>query len=165
MTYWKFGGGYSYRTPGSKKTRWAKTLSGVPDSAKGSASSKPSKKTRKSGRSTTKVVKRRKTTQKKGGRRGSRLLGSLGIKGALIGGLTYFAVSSILPPVGGVYAPAITKVATGLTAKAVGVPGAIMAGAGLIEGAAIAIGQFLSGGFSLPFLGRGNGGNGSGYDY
>ena len=165
MTYWKFGGGYSYRTPGSKKTKWAKTLSGVPASAKGRASSKPSKKTKRSGRSTTKVAKRRRTTRKKSSRRrGSRILGSLGIKGALIGGLTYFAVSSIMPPIGGAYSPAITKVATGLTAKAVGVPGAVMAGAGLIEAAAIAIGQFLGGGFRLPF-GTGNGANGSGFDY
>ena len=164
MTYWKFGGGYSYRTPGSKKTRWAKTLSQVPASAKGSASSKPSKRARKSGRRTTKVARRRTTKKKSGGRRGSRILGSLGIKGALIGGLTYFAVSSIMPQIGGPYAPALTKVATGLTAKAVGVPGAVMSGAGLIEGVAIAIGQFLGGGFRLPF-GTGNGANGSGFDY
>lgn len=97
--------------------------------------------------------------------RGSRIMGSLGLKGALMGGLTYFAVSSIMPQVGGVYAPAITKVATGAVAKSVGVPGSLLMGAGLIEAAAIGIGQILSGQFSLPFLGGGAAKTNGGYDY
>ena len=160
MTYWKFGGGYSYRTPGSKKTQWAKTLSQVPASAKGPKRSSPSR--RKSGGA--KMAKRRKATSKKKGR-SSRILGALSLKGALIGGLTYFGVSSILPQVGGAYAPAVTKVATGLTAKAIGVPGAMMTGAGIIEAVAIAVGQVLSGSLRLPFIGGGNGNGATGYDY
>ena len=98
------------------------------------------------------MAKRRKATSKKKGR-SSRILGALSLKGALIGGLTYFGVSSILPQVGGAYAPAVTKVATGLTAKAIGVPGAMMTGAGIIEAVAIAVGQVLSGSLRLPLNG------------
>ncbi|GAH83570.1 unnamed protein product, partial [marine sediment metagenome] len=109
-----------------------------------------------------KTTTKKKTTRK----RASRLLGSIGLKGALIGGLTYFGVSRVMPPIGGVYAPAITKVATGLVAKSVGVPGAILTGAGAIEGAAILIEQLLAGQLALPFFGgNGGGARNGGYDF
>jgi len=123
--------------------------------------------TRKS-RKSPKPKRSRKTTAKKKNtrKRASRLLGSIGLKGALIGGLTYFGVSRVMPPIGGVYAPAITKVATGLVAKTVGVPGAILTGAGAIEGAAILIEQLLAGQLALPFFGgNGAGARNGGYDY
>jgi len=91
-----------------------------------------------------------------------RLFGGIGIKGMLTGGAMLFAVQSLLPSVGGVYAPAVQKIAAGLGAKAVGVSGAALAGAGLMEAGALLIRGLLSGGIALPFMGGvGNGG----YDY
>lgn len=101
--------------------------------------------------------------KKKSKRRGRKLIGNIGLKGAILGGLTYFGVSRVMPNVGGPYAPAVTKVATGLVAKSVGVPGAMMAGAGLIEAVAIGIEQLMTGGLALPFMG--GGGTQGGYDY
>ena len=105
---------------------------------------------------------KRKVAKRKSVRRGFKL-GGIGIKGMLTGGAMLFAVQSLLPSIGGVYAPAVQKVAAGLGAKAVGVSGAALAGAGLMEAGALLIRGLLSGGIALPFIGGGNG-NG-GYDY
>lgn len=106
---------------------------------------------------------KRKVAKRKSVRRGFSL-GGIGIKGMLTGGAMLFAVQSLLPSIGGVYAPAVQKVAAGLGAKAVGVSGAALAGAGMMEAGALLIRGLLSGGIALPFIGGGNGGNG-GYDY
>ena len=112
------------------------------------------------------VAKKRKSGAKKGGgRRGSRLIGNIGIKGMLTGGFALFAAQSLLPGVGGVYNPAVQKIAAGVGAKAVGISGAALTGAGLMEAGALILRQFLSGGLALPFLGGGGNGNGGGYDY
>jgi len=130
------------------------------------ASWKPSSSTMKTGKSPKPKRSRNTTAKKKTRKRASRLLGSIGVKGALIGGLTYFGVSRVMPPIGGVYSPAITKVATGLVAKSIGVPGAILTGAGAIEAAAIAIEQLFAGQLALPFFGgNGAGARNGGYDF
>ena len=99
----------------------------------------------------------------KGGRRGSRLLGSVGIKGMLTGGAMLFAAQSLLPAVGGAYSPAVQKIAAGMGAKAVGVSGAALTGAGLMEAGALLIRQLLGGGFQgFGGFGGGGGGNGGG---
>lgn len=106
---------------------------------------------------------RKTSTFKSATKRGSKILGSISLKGAILGGLTYFGVSKVMPQIGGIYSPAITKIATGAAAKAVGVPGSILMGAGLIEASAIGIAQLLGG--NIPFLSNGTAKNGGGYDY
>jgi len=106
-----------------------------------------------------------KKNRSKGGKRGMRLMGNIGIKGMLTGGAMLFATQSLLPSVGGAYAPAVQKIAAGLGAKAVGVSGAALTGAGLMEAGALLIRGLLSGNFAIPFLGGNGGGNGGGYDY
>ena len=99
--------------------------------------------------------------KKKGGKRGSRLLGNIGLKGALIGGTMLVGANLLVPNIGGQYAPAVKKVAAGMAAKAIGVTGASLAGAGLIEAAAIAIANVISG----QGFGVGGAGSQGGTDY
>lgn len=121
----------------------------------------------KSGKTTKSRSKRRRKTvarkKKKSSKRGSRLLGNVGLKGMLSGGAMLFATQSLLPNVGGAYSPAVQKVVAGMGAKAVGVSGAALTGAGLMEAGAMLLRGLLSGNLALPTIG--GGGNGGGYDY
>jgi len=156
VSYWKFGGGYSYRTPGSKKTGWKKNLKDVPASAK-KATGSTKKKTRKSSPKTTK---RRKTTvakKKTKKKSGFRLPGGLGPKGILTGVLGLAFIPRFIP----VATPGAAKLGTGLVLRALNLGGGgALASVGLME---------LVAGFILPALGGiGIGGapsNAGGYDY
>jgi len=135
-SYWKFGGGYSYRTPGSKKTGWSKTLAGVPKSAKGPGSTQ--KKSRK--KSPKKKTKRRKNTvaKKKTKRRGGfKLPGGLGPKGIITGILGLALVPRIVP----VTTPGQAKLATGLALRALKLGGGgALSAVGIMEVAAEMLG-------------------------
>ena len=103
----------------------------------------------------------RKKRAKRGG--GIRLLGNMGLKGMLMGGAMLFASRSLLGGIGGEYNTPLTMIAAGVGSKAVGVSGASLAGAGIMELGATLIGKLLSGGIALPFIG--GGGVSGGYDY
>jgi len=139
-----------------REMKAGKSMKQAAASWKGSAK-KPSKSVVKMGKK--RKATRTRTVYKKARSVGKKLLGNVGIKGALIGGATYFAASALMPKIGGAYSPAVNKVASGMAAKAMGVSGAAMIGAGAMEAVAIGISQFLSGG-----LGIGNK-NVGGYDY
>jgi hypothetical protein len=105
---------------------------------------------------------RRKTTPKKKKtrrRNGMRILGNVGIKGMISGGAMLFAAQSLMPMIGGDFNPAVQKIAAGLGAKAIGVSGAALAGAGAMEAGSILLRRFLQGG--IPSLG--GGGSNGGY--
>ena len=113
-----------------------------------------------------KVAKRRRasSTRKKSAKRGGiRLLGNMGLKGMLMGGAMLFASRSLLGGIGGEYNAPLTMIAAGVGSKAVGVSGASLAGAGIMELGATLVGKLLSGGIALPFIG--GGGVSGGYDY
>lgn len=158
-SYWKFGTGYSYRTPGSKKTRWVAKLSDVPKTAKTRATGATKKKARKS--SPKKEPKRRrKTTGKKKTKKrsGFRLPGGLGPKGILFGALGMAIVPRILP----VQSPGAQKLAAGMALRALKIGGGgPLAAVGLMElaaqFAAPALGGIV-GGFGFGAPGAGNGG-------
>ena len=103
----------------------------------------------------------KKKRAKRGG--GIRLLGNMGLKGMLMGGSMLFASRSLLGGIGGEYNNPLTMIAAGVGSKAVGVSGASLAGAGIMELGATLIGKLLSGGIALPFIG--GGGVSGGYDY
>ena len=116
-----------------------------------------------------KVAKRRRASSrrssaKRGAKRGGiRLLGNMGLKGMLMGGAMLFASRSLLGGIGGEYNAPLTMIAAGVGSKAVGVSGASLAGAGVMELGATLVGKLLSGGIALPFIG--GGGVSGGYDY
>ncbi len=116
---------------------------------------KPKKSTSRSGK---------KTPKKKGGGRGGGFrIGNVGLKGALLGGGLLYVISRVMPPVGGPYAPALTKLATGFAASAIGVPGATLKAAGAMEAGATIVAQYLGGGLNLPMIGGGSQGTSGGY--
>lgn len=156
LTYWKFGEGYSYVTSTGKRG-WASSLSGVPESAKGSSKTSPKKASPKPRRKT--MAKKKKTTK-----RGTRF-GNVGIKGALTGGASLLVANYALGGVGGEYSPAIQKIGAGLAAKTVGVGGASLIGAGVMEAAAILMARFLGGGAVFGGFGGGGAGSNGGYMY
>lgn len=102
--------------------------------------------------------------KKGGGRRGSRIIGNIGIKGLLTGGIMLLASDRIMPNVGGVYSGALKEIAAGAASKAVGVGGATLMASGAMKAAAITLSNILSGGLGALGIG-GSGGNGGGYDY
>jgi hypothetical protein len=118
----------------------------------------------KAGRSSKKNTSRsgKKTPKKKGGGGGRKLIGNVGLKGIIFGGGMLYIVSRFMPPIGGPYSPAVTKLATGFAASAIGVPGASLKTAGAIEAGATVISQFLGGGLNLPFIGGGSSGRTNG---
>jgi len=144
----------AYQRHCQREMKAGKTMKQAAASWKGGSSKKTTK--RSSG------GRKRVAKKKSSGRRGTKILGNVGIKGMLTGGAMLFATQSLLPNIGGVYSPAVQKVAAGVGAKAVGVSGAALAGAGLMEAGALLIRQFLGGGLSLPSFG---GGGTGGYDY
>ena len=157
-SYWKFGGGYSYRTPRSKKTGWAKLLKDVPASAK-KVTPATKKKPEKSSPKTTKPRRKKplakKKTKKKGG---FRLPGGLGPKGILTGVLGLAFIPRFIP----VATPGAAKLGTGLVLRALNLGGGgALSSVGIME---------MVVGFILPALGGiGIGGapagNAGGYDY
>jgi len=105
----------------------------------------------------------RKRSAKRGAKRGGiRLLGNMGLKGMLMGGAMLFASRSLLGGIGGEYNAPLTMIAAGVGSKAVGVSGASLAGAGIMELGATLVGKLLGGGIALPFIG---GWGSGGYDY
>ena len=101
--------------------------------------------------------------KKKGGRRGSRIIGNVGLKGLLTGGIALLAADRLIPNVGGVYSSAVKEVAAGAVSKMAGVGGATLITSGAMKAAAITIANVLSGG--LGAIGVAPSGNGGGYDY
>ena len=159
MSYWKFGGGYSYRTPGSKKTGWKKKLADVPASAKtkkagGATKKKPKKSSPKTTKRRKKSMPKKKTKKKSG----FRLPGGLGPKGILTGVLGLAFIPRFIP----VPTPGAAKLGTGLVLRALNLGGGgALASVGIME---------LVAGLVLPALGGiGIGGapsgNAAGYDY
>lgn len=115
---------------------------------------------------TTRSPKRKTTMAKKksGGRKGSRIIGNIGLKGLLTGGIALLASDRLVPNVGGVYNGAIKEVAAGAASKMAGVGGATLITSGAMKAAAITINRILQGG--LGAIGGGTTGGGStGYDY
>ena len=158
-SYWKFGGGYSYRTPRSKKTGWSKTLAGVPASAKKKATPATKKKPEKSSPKTTTKRRKKPVTKKKTKKKGGfRLPGGLGPKGILTGVLGLAFIPRFIP----VATPGAAKLGTGLVLRALNLGGGgALASVGIME---------MVAGFVLPALGGfGIGGAPSGgaggYDY
>ena len=145
----------AYNRHVGREMKAGKTMKQAAASWKGGGSTK----VKRSSGGTRKVAKRKTKSTK----RGSRLLGNIGIKGMLSGGAMLFAAQSLLPSVGGAYAPAVQKIAAGVGAKAIGVSGAALTGAGLMEAGSMLIRGLLSGNIALPSVG--GGGNGGGYDY
>ena len=146
MSYWKFGGGYSYRTPRSKKTGWSKTLAGVPASAKTKATTKTTKK-----KASSKSVK--KTTKKRSGF----TLGGFSPMGIAKAGALYlgvlFGVSRAAPQITAI--PGAVEVATGVVASTTGLPGVAFIALGAAKFVATTALRYVNGGL----------GNGGGYDY
>jgi len=136
-SYWKFGGGYSYRTPRSKKTGWAKLLKDVPASAK-KATPATKKKPEKSSPKTTKPRRKKPVAKKKTKKRsGFRLPGGIGPKAVL------------------------QTLGSGLALRALGMGGGgVLSGAGIIMTAAEYLSPFLGG-----MIGGAPAGNAGGYDY
>ena len=113
-----------------------------------------------------KTPKRRKNTlakKKSGGRRGSRIIGNVGLKGLLTGGALLLAADRVVPNVGGVYSGAVKELAAGAVGKMAGVGGATLITSGAMKAAAITLSRVLAGG--LGAIGAPSGGNGGGYDY
>lgn len=92
---------------------------------------------------------------------GKRLIGNVGVKGAILGGAMLYLASRFVPPIGGPYAPAIQKLAGGFAASAIGVPGATLKVAGAMEAGAIVVSQFLAG--EIPFISGGQTSQNGGY--
>lgn len=103
------------------------------------------------------------TKARHAGRRGMRILGTTGIKGMLTGGAMLFAANALLPNVGGEFAGPLKMVAAGMGAKAIGVSGAQLAGAGLMQAGATLLAKFLGGGLAIPGFGGGGGNGGTDY--
>ena len=101
--------------------------------------------------------------KKGGGRKGSRIIGSAGLKGLLTGGAALLLADRVVPNVGGVYSGAIKEVAAGVAGKMVGVGGATLITSGAMKAAAIALSGILSGG--LGALGGAAAQTNGGYDY
>ena len=158
MSYWKFGGGYSYRTPNSKKTGWSKTLAGVPASAK-KATGSTKKKTRKSSPKTTKKGGKKRMAKKKTKKSsGFRLPGGLGPKGILMGALGLLIAPRLIP----VQSPGAHKLAAGLGLRALKLGGGgALASVGIME-LVLQYGAGLIGGFGI---GTNSGVAATGYDY
>ncbi len=117
------------------------------------------------GKSKSTAKRSRKTTakKKKGGRRGSRIIGNVGLKGLLTGGLTLLAADRLVPNIGGVYNSPLKEVAAGAVAKMAGVGGATLITSGAMKAAAITISRILQGG--LGAIGGGQQANVGVYDY
>lgn len=116
---------------------------------------------------TSKAKPRRKTKlakkKKGGGRRGSRIIGNLGLKGLITGGALLLASDRVIPNVGGVYSGAVKEIAAGAVGKMAGVGGATLISSGAMKAAAITLSRLLSGG--LGALGGSGNGSGGSYDY
>lgn len=153
--YWKFGGGYSYRTPRSKKTGWSKTLAGVPASAKKKTPAATKKKPQKNS-----PKKRRKKTvaKKKTKSKGNRILGSYSIKGLLLGSGVLTAAKIAIPQAGA-YGAGGSLIAAGAAAKFLNFPGKALLPVGVMVFLSEYIAGMIGGG------GIGIGGNTGGYDY
>ena len=100
---------------------------------------------------------------KGGGRKGSRIIGSVGLKGLLTGGAALLLADRIVPNVGGIYAGAVKEVAAGVAGKMVGIGGATLITSGAMKAAAITLSNIFSGG--LGAIGVTKTSNGGGYDY
>ena len=155
MSYWKFGGGYSYRTPRSKKTGWAKKLADVPASAKTQKASGATKKKPKKSSPKTKKPRSGTKTGKKGkkGRGGTRLPGGIGFKAAIFGAAGLILAPRLIP----IQSPGAQKLAVGMAMRAVKVGGGgPLAAVGIME---------LIAQYAAPMLLGGGFGGGGGTDF
>lgn len=148
---WKFSSGYAGITKTGKRI-FEKTKAKAERTA--GVTTKKSTKTRK---------KTMAKTKKGGGRRGSRIIGNLGLKGLITGGALLLATDRVIPNVGGVYAGAVKEIAAGAIGKMAGVGGATLISSGAMKASAITLSRLLSGG--LGAIGVAPSGNGGGYDY
>jgi len=155
--YWKFGGGYSYRTPRSKKTQWIKHLKDVPKTARDVLSAKQEKPKKNSPKKRrTKTITKKKTKSKKGG---FRLPGGLGPKGILQGVLALAIVPRFIP----VQSPGARMLGSGLALRAINLGGGgALSSAGLIMMAGEFLAPYLGGFIGAPGAPAGNAG---GFDY
>jgi hypothetical protein len=165
MSYWKFGNKYAGVTSRGKRFV-VNTRSAAMSKAGKKSSSKRATKTKKTKRRKTMA----RTKKKKGGSRGSRILGNMGLKGLLLSGAILFGMKYVVRrfvPQAGAYTTGLAAFGAGTVGKATGIGGKSLQSFGAVDAISELVYDLVTpnGMVSLPSVGSGGSPMSAKYNY